>query len=696
MATSNNITRISELDFFEIKENIKQYLRGQSQFTDYDFEGSGMSILLDVLSYNTHYNAFYLNMVGNEMFLDSAQLRPSLLSLAKLTNYVPKSKTAATAIVTIKVTPGNLEDQTSQTLTLDRFKQFLSESNDGTNYNFLTINSNTATKNASGYFLFSNVVLKQGEVVTNQYLFDLGANPDRRFTIPTANVDSDTIIVQVQESASNLTVTPYTEAADLTEVMANSTVYWVEESSDANNAYTVTFGDNYLGRQPSNGSIVILSYIDTQGENGNFVESFVATDAIGTYTANINVATVQAAAGGSAKESVETIRFRAPRHYTVQNRAVTADDYEALLLRDYPNIRSIAIWGGEENDPVVYGKVYISLAPVDDYVFSNLEKESIKNQIIANRSVLTVFPEIVDPDYTYLQLVIQASYDPSLTSKDADEIKSLVRAAVLDYKDSDLEVFNLPFRKSKLQRMIDTADPAITSSSVQVFLQKQIEPVLANTRNYTVQYNQELFKGSILDKLYTYPSITVYDLNNTQRNVFIEEVPDAFTGVDSVAMVSEGSGYTEIPDVTITGDGTGATATATVVNGRVTSIAVTNRGSNYTAATVAITGGGAGSGASAQAILQVRNGTLRAYYLKTNGEKVIVDDAAGTIDYLTGKIILEDLNVLGITNNERYANTIFTVNIEPEKDTLYPKRNQIFVLDDADSAAIQITMTAET
>jgi hypothetical protein len=696
MAASNNITRIAELDFFEIKENLKAYLRGQSEFTDYDFDGAGLNVLLDILAYNTHYNSFYLNMVGNEMFLDTAQLRASLISHGKLTNYVPETKHGAIATVTIKVTPGAFEDQTATTLTMDKYLNFLSEANDGRNYNFVTLNSNTATKNVDGYFLFSNVQIKQGETVTNQYLMDLGANPKRRFTIPAANCDSATLVVKNQESPSNVTITPYTLSTDLTEARSNSTVFWFEESSDPNTAYTIYFGDNYIGRRPSNGSVIILTYLDTAGDAANGLRRFVATDPVGGYSANIEITTVSPASGGAERESIESIRFRAPIHYTVQNRAVTKADYQDLLLRDYPNIRSIAIWGGQDNDPVVYGKVFISLAPVDDYVFSNLEKERIKNEIIANRAVLAIFPEIVEPDYSYLQFVVDVNYDPSLTTKQADEIRTLVRQQIIDYKDSDLGLFNQAFRKSKLQRLIDGCDKSITSSSVQVFIQKRVEPTVGTSLNYTVQFYQELFKGSILDKLYSYPSISVYDRNNITRSVFFEEVPDAFTGIDSVSILAAGTGYTEIPTVTITGDGTGATAEAKIVNGRVTAVNVTNRGSNYTTATVAITEGGAGAGASAQAILQVRNGTLRTYYLKTNGEKVIVNESAGTIDYLTGKIILNELQVLEIPDNARYDNTLFTLNIEPENDTIYPLRNQIFLLDDNDSGAIAITMHAET
>jgi hypothetical protein len=696
LAQANNITRIAELDFFEIKENLKAYLRGQSVFTDYDFDGAGLNILLDILSYNTHYNSFYLNMVGSEMFLDTAQLRQSMISHGKLSNYVPQTKRGSSAIVNIKVTPGAFESGTQTTLTLDKYINFLSESNDGRNYNFVTLNSNTAIKDANGYFQFSNVVIKQGETVTNQYLMNTGANPKRRFAIPTANCDSTTLVVQNQESLANLTITPYTLNTDLTEARANSTVFFFEEASDPNTTYTIYFGDNYIGRQPSNGSVIILTYLDTAGEPANGLRKFVATDPIGGMSANIEITTVSPSTGGSERESIESIRFRAPVFYTVQNRAVTKQDYQTLLLRDYPNIRSVAVWGGEENDPVVYGKMFISLAPVDDYVFSNIEKERIKNEIIGNRAVLTVFPEIIDPDYTYLQLVADVNYNPSLTTKDATQIQSLVRQTILDYADSDLEIFNQPFRKSKLQRMIDNCEKSITSSSVQVFLQKRVEPDVGETRNITVDFHQPLFKGSILDKLYSFPAITVYDLNFIQRSIFFEEVPDAFTGVDRVDILSQGSGYTEIPTVTITGDGTGATAEAKIVNGRVVSVTVTNKGSNYTSATVAITEGGAGAGASAQAILQVRNGTLRSYYLRSNGEKVFVNEAAGTIDYLTGRIILNTLLVLEIPDNARYENTVFTLNIEPDQDTIFPIRNQILTLDENDSASIAITMHAET
>jgi hypothetical protein len=243
MATEKSALRITELDFDSIKNNLKTYLRSQSEFTDYDFEGSGMSVLLDVLAYNTHYMGYYVNMVGNEMFLDTAQIRSSVLSHAKLMNYVPGSTKGAESHIDVLVTPSGTEDQVSTTITLEKYTRLLGTDKDGVNYPFVTTYSNTATK-SSGSFRFSNVNIKQGEVITQQYLMDSSSNPKRRFQIPSANVDMESIIINVQESSSNTDTKTYTLAQDITEITANSTIYFVEEDENLN--YTFYFGDNVL------------------------------------------------------------------------------------------------------------------------------------------------------------------------------------------------------------------------------------------------------------------------------------------------------------------------------------------------------------------------------------------------------------------------------------------------------------------
>jgi hypothetical protein len=691
LASANTALRISELDFESIRNNLKQFLRSQNEFIDYDFEGSGLSVLLDILAYNTHYMGYYLNMVGNEMFLDTAQIRSSVISHAKHLNYLPSSKKGAETQVNIKITPlPNSEDTTKTSLVLPKFTKFISEPVDGVNYTFSTIYANTVAK-VDNAFTFNNINIHQGEPVTQQYTVS-GTN---KFLIPSSNVDVDTITVAVQESVTNTSLTIYNMVEDLTQVRSNSTVFFVEENSDANGRYSLTFGDGVLGKQLSNGNIVIVTYLDTVGTYADGANGFTNMQSIGGYTSNIRVSSVSAAAGGSDRETIEQIKFRAPIFYTTQNRAVTKKDYETIITKDYPNIDAVSVWGGEEEINPVYGKIFISLKPKNNYAISLLEKQRIINEIISNRNVLTVTPVIVDPDYTYIQTVNTVYYDPKLTTLTQDELAALVRASILDYNDAELNTFSSSFRISRLEKYVDIADRSITSSDVKVYLQKRVIPTLNSSQNYTINFNVPLKKGvSTNDKLLSYPAIVVTDSTGTNREVYFEEVTNSYTGIDSIKIETSGSGYVSSPTVTITGDGSGATATAKILNGKVVGITVTNRGINYTRALVQITGGG-GFGATASAQLQASNGTLRTFYYKASGEKVVVNSAAGTIDYNNGVLVINKFNPVSLAENPYYTNDTLTFNVQPEDSTIFSKRNLILSIDENDVSSIQTSMIAE-
>lgn len=691
--TANTNLRIAETDFDQIRINLINFLRNQSEFTDYDFDGSGLSVLIDLLTYNTHYMAYYLNMIGNEMFLDSALLRPSVISHLKEINYVPSSQKSSTSLVNILVTPSALENQTAQTLTLPRFTNFQAQAVDGINYNFTAINSNTSIKNANGSFLFSNVTLQQGDVLTNSFLISGNQN---RFSLPSANVDTNYVYVSVQQSSTNTFITTYNEAQDLTEITANSTVYFLEEDPDPNGTYTISFGDGVLGLPPPNGSIVLVTYLDTSGKYANKANSYILLNSINGYNDNVIITPVITSAGGADRESIETAKFRGPIHYTTQNRAVTVNDYKSILMKDYPNVDAVAVWGGADNDPPVYGKVFISLKPVDDYEISIEQKNIIIQDIISNRSVLTVTPEIVDPDYSFLQLKLSVNYDPNKTTLDEGQLQDLIVQTIQNYRNSDLHTFESVFRKSKLQTLIDQTENSITSSSIKVFLQKRVLFVLNTTQNYSMNFLTPLNHSEFPDQPYSYPGVFVNDLSGISRTVFYEVTPSSETGIDSVSVVTPGAGYTSIPVVTITGDGTGATATAHIINGQVVSVNITNSGVNYTRATVAITGGGSGSGATGTAILSDSLGVIRSFYYLSNGQKQILNSTVGTINFNTGAITFNSVLPIGVVPNVNYATNVFTFSAQPEEDTIFPVRNQILDIDFNDSSSIIINMVAET
>lgn len=691
MPTSNTALRVTELDFYTIKENLKTFLRSQSEFQDFDFEGSGMSVLLDILAYNTHYMGYYLNMVGNEMFLDTAQLRSSVLSHAKAIGYVPSSKHGSKANVTIRVTPADNENNVATTLTLDRYTEFLGQDIDGVNYTFVTQFSNTVSKTGNS-FNFTGINLIQGEVNTLQYIMNDVTNPNRRFDIPSQNVDTSTISVIVQESATNTSIEQYNQYIDITEITGNTAVFFIEEKEDS--TYTLYFGDNVIGKKPKNGNIIICTFLETVGSLSNNISTFILNDSINGYSNNVAVTAANSSFGGTDKETIEQTRFRAPYHYTAQNRAVTTNDYETLITRDYPSIDAVSVWGGEDNDPVVYGKVYLSLKTRGNYFLSNLDKENIKQSLIRNRNVLTIIPEIVDPDFTYIKITGRVIYNPSLTSLTAGDIQDLVRSSIQDYNDQELNTFRSTFRKSKLQFYIESSDKSITGSDIQVTLQKRQELTLNKTDNYQLKFELPIKKGDFNQKLSSFPQFTVNDLTNVARNVFLEEVPQSFTGISSVSIVNPGINYSSIPTVTITGDGIGATARAIIVNRKINRIEVTNAGSNYTRATVSITGGG-GSEASAIARLENKQGTLRTFYFKPNGEKVVVNPNAGTINYDTGLVTIDSLTTSSVSENDFYDENFLTVNVPIGSEIISPVRNRILSIDFNDSSAIQIDMIAE-
>ena len=692
MATSNNSLRVADLDFNSIKNNLKNFLKSQNTFQDYDFEGSGMSVLIDLLAYNTYYNSFYLNMIANEAFLDTAQDRKNILSHAKLINYVPSSAHGAQSLLNLKVTPSVNENQNVNFIVLNQYTRLIGADITGVNYPFATVNANTAYKD-NGVFSFANVVIKQGEVMTYQYSVDAN-NATGRYTIPSANVDTDTLVVTVQTSASNTHTDQYFLAADLTEIQANSKVYFLEEDQDLN--YTLYFGDNVLGQRPANGNIIIVTYLDTVGSIANNIQKFIFTDPVaGLFRDNVKITTTLGSYGGTDKEDVEAIRFRAPYYYTAQNRCVTINDYEALITKDYNNIEAISVWGGEDNDPIVYGKVYLSLKTKGFYTLTDLEKQNIKDTLIRNRNVLSVIPEIVDPEYVFIQIGGQVTYNPSLTTKTDTQLLDIVKNAIYQYSQNELYTFQSTFKLSKLQYYIENSDPSITASNITIYLQNRKKLSPATTSTYLINFNTPLRKGDQYQKLYTYPEITVPDNAGVSRRVFFEEVPESYTGIDSISVINPGVNYTSTPIVTITGDGTGATAEAVVVNGRVRSVTVTNPGINYTRTSVSITDT-FGSEASLSANLRSNYGTLRMYYYQTNGQKVFVSENVGKINYLTGRITLNSLELLSVIKNPFYDTDVITFNVVPELSVIPPLRNRLLAIDTNNAQAIQLKMVPQT
>ncbi len=392
MATNLNVT---ELDFDQIKKNLKNYLKSQSQFNGYDFEGSGLSSLLDVLAYNTHYNAMTAHFALNEAFLDSAQIRGNIVTRAKLLGYIPRSVLAPRATVTITVDVSGESGIIPSTLTLPRGAK-LTTNVDGRNYRYVVLDEQSAVISSNNTFVFDNVTIVEGTRKKLLYRVDNDIE-NQKYQISDDDADTSTLRVLVQANEQSSSYDNYTQFDSLLNVDSSSRVYYLQENS--NEYFEVYFGDGVTGKKPLNNNIVTLDYIFTNGEDSNGANVFSMVDNIGGYS-SITISTLTKAQGGTEKETNESIRFNAPLTFTSQNRAVTSDDYRAIINKEFTNISSISTWGGEDNDPPDYGAIYISIKPLVNEVLSPNEKTEIINTILKGKSVVSITPVIVDPNFT--------------------------------------------------------------------------------------------------------------------------------------------------------------------------------------------------------------------------------------------------------------------------------------------------------
>lgn len=673
MADRLNIT---DLDFSTIKTNLKTFLKQQNEFTDYDFEGSSLSVLLDLLAYNTHYNAYYLNMVANESFLDTAVLRDSVISHAKTLGYTPYSVTAPKAIVTITVETG---DSTPATSSLSRGYSVAGSLVDAISYRFNVLDTQTVTKSGT-QFIFENVELYEGRLTSKTFTYSSTSNPKSIFTIPDTNIDTNSINVVVTPTSGNTYTEVYTKVTDIVDITGTSKVFFLQETR--NGRFQIYFGNDSVGKKLSDGSVVEISYLVTNGSNANGTEAFIAEEAIAGSTA-ISIQVVSSASGGGSRESVDSIKFSAQSQYATQNRLVTYKDYESYIKKAYPSVDSLSVWGGEDENPPLYGRVLVSLKPKEGFFISEVEKQRIIDEIIAPKSIVAVTTEIREPQYLYLLVKNFIKYDPKKTSLNPDALRNSVRNAIVAYRNQNLNKFGSTFVLSKLQDAVDAVDSnSILGSECILRLKKVFTPEIAVTKTYEINFNTELHRGTVTNRLGS-TEFNVYDAQSELRTVRIEEVPDSFTGVDEILVTNGGSGYSTTPTVTITGDGTGATAEAVVVNQKVQSIVITNRGLNYSRAIITISGG-SGFGAAAIAILNTRFGDLRTVYFDTNAERKIVNSRAGTINYDTGLITLNDLQILSVASSDGNI----AIDIESENGIISSQKNTIITIDLADPASI--------
>ena len=584
---------ISELDFQGIKENLKTFLSQQDEFRDYDFQGSGMNILLDVLAYNTHYLGFNANMLANEMFLDSASQRANVVSLAKQVGYTPTSAVSSKATIDVLVNNGS-----GSSITMVRGTKFTSTV-DGTAYNFVN-NADVSVAPVDGVFKFSNVSLYEGTQTTFRYTVD-EQDPDQKFIIPSANADTSTLKVKIQTSLQDTSSTTYSQVTGLTKLSSESNIYFLNETDTGK--FEVTFGDGILGRKPQQGNIVILEYIVSNKSLSNGASTFVPAGSIGGFS-NITVTANSVSQGGSEPESKESIRFNAPLQYTAQDRAVTTSDYETKVLSVYPNAQSVSAWGGEDDETPIYGVVKIAIKAASGSTLTTQTKQDIISKL-KEYNVGSVTPQIVDPEVTSILLTTNAKYDAASTTKDSETLKSDVISALTTYNSNTLQKFDSVFRYSKVVKAIDDSDTSILSNITTLKIRKSFTPTLNSSLKYNVYFRNALYNPHT-------------GHNSTMGGI-----------LSSTGFKVNGSNFEHFLD----DDG---------------------------------------------------NGVVRAYYL-SGATRVYTNSTQGTIDYSTGAITINSLQITSISNIRGSASSVIELTVQPSSNDIVPVRDQILEIDIANS-----------
>ncbi len=593
---------VTDLDFDSIKNNLKVFLKQQDQLTDYDFEGSTMSTLIDLLSYNTHYNAVYANVLANEMFLDSADLRNSIVSHAKHVGYTPRSATSPVAYLNVTV-----NNATGSTLTAARGTTFTT-SVDEVTYNYVVKDATTITP-TDGVYTFSNLPIYEGTLVTNKFTADT-ANADQRFLIRNNLADTTTLKVTVQNSSTDTTSSTYSLSTDLADITSTSKVYYLEGAEDQQ--YEIKFGDDILGAALSTGNIVTLSYVVTSAEESNGASLFSLSGNIAGFS-DVAVSTVTNSANGAQPETPDSIRFNAPRQYAAQNRAVTPNDYKSRVKSIYANAKSVSVWGGEDNATPFYGRVYISIKPVAGATLTEAKKTDIINQL-KEFNVASITPIIEDPETTSVQLNVNVKYDAKSTTQTADSINALVTSAITSFNVNNLQEFDSIFRHSKFIETINKVDDSILSNITTVKLHKSFTAVTTGSTTYTIGFNNALYNP------------------HSGHN-------------------ASGGGVLTSSGFKISGDAT-----------------------------------------NEYFLDEDGAGNVRLYYL-VGTTRTYSNSSQGTINYSTGVITINSLNITSVSNVDGAISTAVRLTVIPSSVDVIPVRNQVLEIDETNTT---VSVSADT
>jgi len=522
------LVNFTGLDFDQLKISIRDYLRSNSNFTDYDFEGSNLSVLVDVLAYNTYISSYNANMVSNEVFIDSATLRENVVSLARNIGYVPRSRKAAKANISLFVDTTEFST-TPLTMTLKR-GVVCSTGNVFGNVSYaFTISEDKTVPVVNNIALFDNVDIVEGNFVVTNFVKD-PYNKKQRFILPNTGIDTSTIKVTVKSNQYSTSRTVYTLAENLFNVTANSNIYLIQEIEDGQ--YELIFGDGVFGRQLSDGNVIEVSYNVCNGENGNNISSFSFAGRI-TYlngstevvvTSGISLVTTNTPSfGGAAIQSVDAIRKYAPKYFSTKNRAVTASDYESLVSLVYPEAKSISVFGGEELSPPKYGKVFISIKPTNGNYLSNTIKENIQRDL-RKYSVAGIVTEIIDLKYLFIEVNSKVYYNTN-QSQSSSQLKTTVSSNIENYsKSSELNGFGSRFKYSKFLKLIDDSDQAITSNITTIVIRRDLSVNLNAFTKYEICYGNRFNIKNMSGYNIKSSGFKIAGLNDT---LYLGDLPDA-------------------------------------------------------------------------------------------------------------------------------------------------------------------------
>ena len=600
------VRKFTELEFDKIKANLKTFLSDQDTYSDYDFESSGLSVLIDLLAYNTQYNAYLAHMVSNEAFLDSAVKRNSIASIAKTMGYTARSARASTAVINIDIVPPS--SFSSGSFTLSKTTAFTSAVN-GRVFKFFPEKDYTVNKTkktiggveTDGFF-FTDVRIKEGSLVDNSEIITVDslsgpvimANP---------NVDTTTVTCSVQDSVSDTNTTTFTFSDNILDVKSTTNVFYIEESS--NGFYEISFGDGVLGRKLTSGNIVRLNYLSTNGADANGIEVFTAPSVLTGSGETVTLNVVADSSGGADQESVESIRFNAPRFNATKNRAVTTNDYKSLILSANPNVKSVAVWGGENNDPPIYGKVFVSLQPKDGLIITQDDKDTLLRETIEPRQPVSVNAEFVDPEYTNIGLNVNVIYDLKTTTQTAGALSQLITNEIDNYFLNELNSLDKNFYYSVLSSRIVGRSKSFIAVNMEIRLTKEITPALNTIVRYDIPYNTKIQPSSITSGFF------VARINNAEYQVYISDKPDD----NVVAPAYNGSGVIQ---------------------------------------------------------------------LKTSDKNVVIDANAGEIDYDTGRVTLNNLDIVSISG----SNTKLRVSAQPHESARDIKTDTLRRTSDVSDSAV--------